>query len=406
MERDNQRPPLGVVTRRRFLYIAGGVVTVSATGGLLAACAGNESTAAPATPGGGASVGPVMSPEACTDVGGDLNLFTWAGYEGTDVPAMKQWWDQSGINLNVKFLGNENMVTFMKAPGHESWDANTVNQGDNQAYFQEGIMSEITVDEVPEMAGMYAGIKDNPIFKIRDGVYNAVPWTMGPLGINYIKGKIDPVTSYDDVLDPRFENRVGCFDDALNMISTAACAVSLDPGVLTREQLNGPVKDWLVALRPQLKLISPSLGDQLTTLVSGDVDLQLVGLIWNILQGKQQNVDVAFVYPSEGTYGFVDCIAVTPWAPNRCAALAYARACMTPETAAPLNASIAGLSTADAVNVKMKETNPEERGVYPDDVEQGFMSQMKWNVSYTDPNGPYATKDEWTQVWADVKALV
>ena len=411
MERDIQRPE-GVVTRRRFLYIAGGTVTVAATGSFLAACGSSGSTATPVPAGAsstpvpaGASSTPVPSAQACADVGGELNLFTWAGYEGTDVPAMKQWWDQSGITLNVKYLGNENMVTFMKAPGHEIWDANTVNQGDNNAYFEQGIMSEVTVDEVPEMAGMYSGIKDNPIFKLRDGVYNAVPWTMGPLGINYIKGKIDPVTSYADVLAPRFKNRVGCFDDALNMISTAACAVGLDPAVLTSDQLQGPVRDWLTKLRPQLKLISPSLGDQLSTLVSGDVDLQLVGLIWNILQGRQQDVEVEFVYPSEGTYGFVDCIAITPWAPNRCAALAYARATMSPDTGAPLNASIAGLSTVDAVNEKMKETNPDERGVYPDDVEKDFMSKMKWNVSHTDPNGEYATKDEWTTVWTEIKAL-
>ena len=39
--------------------------------------------------------------------------------------------------------------------------------------------------------------------------------------------------------------------------------MGLDPGALTREQLNGPVKDWLLAARPQLKVISTSLGDQL-----------------------------------------------------------------------------------------------------------------------------------------------
>lgn len=392
MDRSIQRPE-GVITRRRFLYIAGGTITVAATGGVLAAC------------GGGGSPSPTGGTTACTDVGGKLSLFTWAGYEGAEVPAMQAWWDSSGIEPNVKFLSNENMVTFMKAPGFEGWDAFTINQGDNQYYFSQGIMSEVTVDEVPALAKMYPGVRDNPIFKIRDGVYNAVPWTMGPLGINYIEGRIDPVESYAQVLEPRFKNRVGCFDDALNMIATAACAVGLDPAVLTNDQLDGPVKDWLVALRPQLKLISPSLGDQLTTLVGGDVDLQLVGLIWNILQGREQNVEVAFVYPTEGTYGFIDCIAITPWAPNRCAAIAYANAAMTPATAAPLNASIVGLGTTDEINTAMKDTNPDERGVYPDDIEADFMGKLKWNVSHGDPEGAYATKEQWERVWAEVKAL-
>jgi len=252
---------------------------------------------------------------------------------------------------------------------------------------------------------MYAGIVDSPIFQVGEGVYNAVPWTMGPLGINYIQDKIDPIESYAQILEPRFKDRVGCFDNALNMISTAACAVSLDPGVLTSEQLNGPVKDWLVALRPQLRLISPSLGDQLTTLVNGDVDAQLVGLIWNIPQGRAQGVEVVFVYPSEGTYGFVDSVGITPWAPNRCAALAYANALMTPATAAPMNASIVGLGTTDEINTMMYDTNPDERALYPEDVVSDFMGKLKWNVSHIDPDGPYATIEEWDRVWAEVKAL-
>jgi spermidine/putrescine-binding protein len=404
VDRNIQRPK-GVITRRQFLYIAGGTVTVAATGGVLAACGGGSPSPIPSAAASGGSPSPIPSAAACTDVGGKFSLFTWAGYSGVEVPAMKAWWDSGKITLNEKNVSNEQMVTFMKAPGYEGWDAFTINQGDNQYYFGQGIMSEVSVDEVPALAKMYKGVRDNPIFKIRDGVYNAVPWTMGPLGINYIKGKIDPVASYAEVLEPRFKNRVGCYDDALNMIATAACAVKLDPAVLTREQLSGPVKDWLVALRPQLKLISPSLGDQLTTLVGGDVDLQLVGLVWNILQGRQQNVDVAFVYPSEGTYGFVDCIAITPWAPNRCAAVAYANAAMTPATAAPLNASVVGLGTTDEINIKMKATNPDERGLYPDDIETDFMGKMKWNVSHGDPKGAYAPKSEWEKVWAEVKAL-
>jgi spermidine/putrescine-binding protein len=404
VNRELQRPA-GVVTRRHFLYLAGGVATVTATGGILAACgSGAAPSASSSTPAASAAPGGSSSPEACSPEG-EFSLLTWAGYEGTEVDAMAEFWQMSRIDLNAKALSNENVLNVMKSPAGKEWDAFTVNQGDNQYYFGQGVMSEVTVDEVPALADMYKGIIDSPIFKVRDGVYNSVPWTMGPLGINYIKDKIDPVTSYAQVLESRFANRVGCFDSSLNMISTATCAVGLDPSVLTSEQLQGPVKEWLTKLRPQLKLISPSLGDQLTTLASGDVDLQLVGLTWNILQGRQQNLDVVFVYPDEGTFGFVDCIAITPWAPNRCAALAYANACMTPETAAPLNASIVGLGTTDAINNKMKETNPEERGLFPDDVVADFMGKMKWNVSHADPAGGYALIQEWDKVWSEIKAL-
>ena len=141
---------------------------------------------------------------------------------------MDAFYADNGIELNLRPIGNENLLQFMKGPGHEDWDAFSVNQGDNQYYYSQGILSDITVDEVPNLAAMYPVIADNPVWKVSDGVYNAVPWTFGALGINYIRETVpEGITSYAQALDPKY--RVGTFDSSLNMVSTGACAVGLDP---------------------------------------------------------------------------------------------------------------------------------------------------------------------------------
>jgi spermidine/putrescine-binding protein len=291
------------------------------------------------------------------------------------------------------------MLQFMKSPGGEQWDAFSVNQGDNQYYYSQGIMSPIYVEEVPNLAKMYAAVADNPIWKVADGVYNAVPWTFGPIGINWVKERIpEGITAYAQALDPKW--RVGCFDDALNMVSTGACALGLDPGALSREDLNGPVKDWLLKLRPQLKVISPAIGDQLTVLLAGDVDFQLVGLLWNVPQAMAQGVDLGFSIPEEGTYGFCDSVAITPWAEHRCNALAYANAVMTPETVAPLQDTLYQIGPTPEINAAL---TPDVRALYPEDIETGFFGKLKWNISHYDPEGPYATIEEWRKVWDEVK---
>ncbi|MBX3031868.1 MAG: hypothetical protein KF809_17110 [Chloroflexi bacterium] len=378
--------PNGIVTRRDFLRIgAAGAVTVAA-GGMLASRVR-------------AQAAPVQSPLVGCEPGGPLNLFTWQGYEGTGVSAMDDFWANSGIDLNMRPLGNENLLQVMKSPGAEQWDAFSVNQGDNNYFHSQGILSPIHVDEVPALGEMYPAIADNPIWKIEDGVYNGVPWTIGALGINWLASKFpEGVHQYAMALDPAY--RVGCFDDKLNMVATAACAVGLDPAVLTREELNGPVRDWLLALRPQLKVISASLGDQLTVLINGEVDFQLVGLSWNIPLGVEQGVEIGWTIPDEGSYGFVDSIGITPWAPNRCNALAYANATMTPETAAPLNDSVVGIGPTAAINAAL---DPSVRSLYPDDIEADLLGKLKWNVSHFDPDGPYATIDEWDAVWTEAK---
>src|SRR5262249_29234936 len=153
--------------------------------------------------------------------------------------------------------------------------------------------------------------RNSAFWQIKPGTYNSVPWTWGPLGVSYRPDKVkaSEIQSWHDLTKPAFQGRLGTFDSALNMVSIGAVAVGADPGKLTRKQLDGPVKAYLQALRPNLKVLSTSLGDQVNTLVSGDVDAQLVGLTWFNNEGAKQGTKLAFlVPPKEGSFGFVDAV--------------------------------------------------------------------------------------------------
>ena len=187
------------------------------------------------------------------------------------------------------------------------------------------------------------------------------------------------------------------------MISMGACATKNDPGQLTRDQLNGPVKDWLVRLKPQLKVMSSSIGDQITLLMAGDVDVELLGLLWFVAQAKEQNSPVDFRVPDEGTYGFCDAVIIPPWAKNRQNAIAYANALMEGETAVAQQEATFQMSTNPEVNDKVKA---EIRSLFPEDLVGYVTNTLKWNKFWYDPNGDYATVEEWRKVWDDVKAGV
>jgi spermidine/putrescine transport system substrate-binding protein len=385
---DLLRPPAGVYSRRTFLKIAGAGAATIGAGGLIAAC------------GGGATPAP-----SAGKVGGPLNSFTWAGYDGKGVPEIDKWYADNKIALNVKYISNENMVTFMKSPGSETWDTSSVNQGDAEYLNSQKVSSEITVDEVPALKDMYPFFKDGTFFKVKDGVYNSVPWTWGPLGINTRPDKVpaDALKSWNGLLDPKWKGRIGTYDDALNMISTACCATGKDPAVLTTPDLNGPVKDWLVSLKPQLKVLSTSIGDQINLLVSGDVDIQLVGLTWFTAQAASQNATVDFRIPDEGTYGFVDCVFITPWAPSRANAVAWANAVTSGDTSRALLESVNQLSSVPAVNGTIKDDVFKAYSIEKTGVEAA-VADLKWNKSWYEP-GKYATIEEWRKVWDEVKAL-
>jgi spermidine/putrescine-binding protein len=377
----------GVVKRRDFLRLSAAGIATVAVGGVMASRVRAQSPV------------PMASPLMGCQPGGPLNLFTYDGYQGAGITQWDTYWADNGIEIDLRPVGTEDLLQLFNAPGGDHWDAFTINQGDNLRFYAGGALSPVHVTEVPALADLYGALADNPIWKIADGVYNSVPLTIGPLGINYVKERVpEGFTSYARALEP--DIRVSALDSSLNMISTAACAVGADPAVLTREELNGPVKEWLLGVRPQIRVIATSLGDQLTALINDEVDLHLVGFPWNILQAANQGIELGFSIPNEGSYGYVDSIGITPWAANRCNALAYANAGLDPVMGALLNDSLVGLGGTPAINENLA---PETRALFPDDIEADFFGQLKWNVAHVDPDGPYATDEEWTAVWNEVK---
>lgn len=379
------KPPPGVYSRRTFLQIAGATTVLVSSGGLLTACGGDD--------------------ESSAEVGGPFNLFQWAGYDGVDALKDLDWYAQNGLEVNLKPITTPGGIpTVIKGPGGDQWDASSANQGDSEYYQQIGISSEITTDEVPALDKMLPFFKEGSFWKISDGVYNSVPWTWGPIGFTGRPDRIpqDSITSYQDFIKPEFKNRLETFDDALNVIATGAVASGLDPSKVTREQLNGPIKDYLTKLRPNLKVLATSLGDQINNLVSGDVDGTLVGFNWAVLETAKQGTETYFLVPEkEGSYGFADAVFIPPNAPHRANALAYANAMLEGETAVTMQGYLNQLSPNPDV---IEQASAELRALYPEDLDVYTGETLQWNKSYNDPDGPYATIAEWTKLWEDVKA--
>jgi spermidine/putrescine transport system substrate-binding protein len=423
-DRPNNPPP-GVFTRRQFLYIAGGTVAAATAGGVLAACS-SEATSAPtlaptAVPSAAATSAPTAVPSAVATasaaaacpslspstakVGGPLNLFEWEGYDGKGVQEWTDWYKKNNISLNVKYISNENMTAFMKSPSGKDWDAASLSESEVPHAYESGVCSPISVEEVPALAKMYPFFREGELWKLCDGVYAAVPWSWGPIAIvaNTDKVPADALVSYEGLFDPKWKGRIGAFDDGYNMVATASVATGHNPSALTREQLNGPVRDWLKRLMPQTKALVTSVGDQANVLGSGDVWIMLVGWAYFVPTLKDQGVVVDFRVPKEGAYGFADSIFIPPSAPDRQNAIAWINAMMEGDTARAINEWTVQMSSNPEVNAKV---SPDIRGLFPADVEPYLSSTLKWNHNWYDPNGSYATMDEWIKLWTDVKAGV
>ncbi len=327
-----------LLDRRRFLRLSGG----AAMAGFLAACGlsnGSSSTSSP-----GASTSPLPP------VGGDLNLYTWEGYDLTKQFA--SWRQENNITQHLKFITQpEEVPTVLKGAGGDKWD---LSYGDNVVltdYKNLGLIRPMTTTEVPGLTGLMPAFQVDP-WKNADGTYNAAPWTWGFSGLTYRTDRVPAPASWHDILDPKYKGRVSTVDGALNNVALGSLAVGIDPDTLTTAQLNAEVKDYLVQLRGQIRALAPSIGDQISLLVSGDVDYMVVGLTFMDAETAAKGVSTKTVVPSEGAIGWADSAFVPPTAPDPQNALAWIEPRPRPDT--------------EREGEQQLPTGSRRRGVHPD----------------------------------------
>jgi len=381
-----------LMDRRRFLGLTGS----AAAAGLLAACGLSSSNSSPTPAAGGASA----SASPLPPVGGQLNLYTWEGYDLTK--QFKAWREQNSITQNLKFITQpEEVPTVLKGPGGDKWD---ISYGDNVVltdYKNLGLISPLTLEEIPNLAGIMPAFQVDP-WKNDDGTYNAAPWTWGFTGVTYRSDRVPELKSYHDLLDPKVKGRVSTIDGALNNIALACLAVGIDPDTLTTDQLNGPVTDYLKQLMGQVRALASSIGDQISLLVSGDVDYMVAGLLFMDAETAKKGVTTKTIVPSEGAIGWADSSFVPPTAPDKQNAYAWINHVLDPKQNAQANSDfLQGPGVAAAVPL----LTPEAKAQYPfGDINNYLTNVLTFNRGFPrEPDGDRATYDQVIQTWEGVK---
>ena len=375
--------PAGVLLRRTFLGWMGGTAAAYGVGRLFGGLPG----------------------ALAANAGGPLALFTWQGYDLTD--PFKKWRAEHGIEQTQKYINNQfDVVSILKGPGGRDFDSSSANQAYTHLFQKLGLTTPISVSDVPSLAKMYPFFQSSPIWRTAAGAdtYNSVPWTWGAIGINYLTDRVQKPDSWNVLIDPKNRGRVGTYDDAYNNVSIAAIALGIDLTKVTREDLNGPIKDWLTKLKQNVKTISVNLGDQQTLLVNKEIDYMSVGLTMFVVGAKGQGaMNVGFEVPKEGGFGYCDAAFVTPWAPHRDNAFAFCEALLAGQTAADAAIALAGgVAVPDVVPL----LNSDTRSLYPYDRLNDYLTkELKFEVNYTPEAGQdIVSFDDINSLWQRVKA--
>lgn len=230
---------------------------------------------------------------------GELNVFIWTEYVSED--AIKAFEDSSGIKVNVStYSSNEDMLAKLKSESEGTYDVILPSD-----YAVENLIAQDKLEKLnKESLSNLANIDESFLNKDYDpGNEYSVPYEGGVACIAVNKAKVSKdIKSYDDLFDPELKDQLVVLDDYRAVIGITERSMDLsmnetDPATLSK------VGEKLFTLKDNVKLFDSD--SPKSALIAGDCT---VGMIWSAeaALAKDENPDIEVVYPTEGSYVFLD----------------------------------------------------------------------------------------------------
>ena len=251
--------------------------------------------------------GPVSgSQEEAQDTGEDLasfiNVFNWGEFINPQV--LRMFEDETGISVRYSmYASNEEMYQRIR---HGGTDFDVLFPSDYmiERMINHGMLSQLNWDNIPNAQHIDDRFWDMPF-----DPYNqySVPYMWGTFGIMYNSALVDqPVYSWDILWDPAFANQIFMYDASRDTMGAALRRLGFSLNSTNIEEVHA-ARDSLIEQHP---LVRAFLGDQIKDLmIMGD------GMLATVFSGdavwaRQDNPDLNFVVPIEGTQIFLDSMVI------------------------------------------------------------------------------------------------
>jgi spermidine/putrescine transport system substrate-binding protein len=184
----------------------------------------------------------------------------------------------------------------------------------------------------------------------------------GTIGIGYRKSAVEAPTSWAAVIDSdKYSGRIALLADMRAVIGIALKYLGYSMNSRNEEEI-AKARDLLIKQKPHIKTFAEDNGQDL--LLSGEVDIVME---WNgdIVHAMEEDEDVSYVVPREGTMVWIDNVCIPTGAPHPDNAHAFLNHIHDPQ----VNAEIANTIHYATANKAAKEfidpADLENPAIYP-----------------------------------------
>jgi spermidine/putrescine transport system substrate-binding protein len=359
------------LNRRRFLQLGG----LAAVGAGLSACSIAGSKSSGGNLGGQAWRDQIAKFWANQTKQGQLDFTNWPLYidvgKGNDHPSLDLFTKETGIKVTYREDIQDDASYYAKISpvlkSGQSIGADIIvitNGFELTNLFERDWLIPIDQEHMTNFYKYSSDLARDPAYD-RGNVYT-MPWQSGITGIGYDPTKTGrDLTSWQDLLDPKFKGKIGMFADNQDLPCSALCAIGVNPETSTPDDWH-KAADWLTKQRPFVRKYydqsyagALARGDLWASMAwSGDIFLKLA-----------DNPNLKFVVPDEGAVIWTDNMCIPIHAAHPRDAMIYMDWVYQPRIAAMLADYIDYITPVPAVQqIFEKEaaqaTKPSDRKYY------------------------------------------
>ncbi len=295
----------------------------------------------------------------CGSSGPVVNVYNWGEYIDEDL--LDKFTEETGIRVNYDTYSDNESLYSMLSSGSASYDVIIPSDYMISRMIDEDMLEELNFDNIPNFQYIddaYKGLEYDP-----DDRYS-VAYTWGTVGIIYNTTMLDYVPDSWSVLwDEELSGQILMFSNSRDAIGIALKYMGYSQNSTDPDQITEAV-DLLIQQKP---LVQAYVMDQIFDKLEGGEAAVGPYYAGDAITMIEENPDLAFVVPKEGTNLFVDAMCIPKGAQNKENAEAFINFMCDPENMAANIEYIAYSSPSSAARELLSDELRNSEICYPDE---------------------------------------
>ncbi len=320
---------------------------------------------------------------------GQVVVYNWG--EFIDPAVNKMFTEETGIKVVYsEYANNEEMYAKVE-PGNVSYDVIFPSDYMVEKMINKDLLEKLDFSKIPNYENIDERFKN---LQYDPNNEYSIPYMWGTVGIVYNKKMVnEPVDSWDILWDAKYKDQIVMYDSERDSLMVALKKLGYSMNTRDEKQLE-EAKNLLIEQAP---LVLSYVGDEGKNKMVSEEAALMVAYAGDAMVMVQENPDLEFVIPKEGSNFYVDTMVMPKNATNKDNAYAYMNFLCRPEIAA-MNAAEIGYSTPiSAAREQLDDEIKNNPIAYPsEEVTNGEKMEM-----FNDPSDVIGT---YSSIWTQVKA--